>query len=41
MPNNRRTYEDKNPVVIGRLGRDASKPTVTFYGRELQARLLC
>lgn len=24
--------EDKNPVVIGRLGQDASKPTITFYG---------
>lgn len=24
--------EDKNPVVLGRIGRDPSKPTVTFYG---------
>ncbi|GLI58924.1 hypothetical protein VaNZ11_000709 [Volvox africanus] len=24
--------EDKNPVVIGRLGHNADKPTVTFYG---------
>ena len=24
--------EDKNPVVIARLGRDDSKRTVTFYG---------
>ncbi|KAF5826183.1 hypothetical protein DUNSADRAFT_4271 [Dunaliella salina] len=27
-----RTYEGNMPVVIGRLGRDPSKPTVTFYG---------
>ena len=24
--------EDKNPIVIGRLGRDENKRTVTFYG---------
>ena len=24
--------EDKNPVVIGRLGRNPDLPTVTFYG---------
>ncbi|GIL47514.1 hypothetical protein Vafri_4310 [Volvox africanus] len=24
--------EDKNPVVIGRLGHNTDKPTVTFYG---------
>ena len=24
--------EDKNPVVIARLGRDEKKRTVTFYG---------
>ena len=24
--------EDRNPVVLGRLGRDPSKPTVCFYG---------
>ncbi len=24
--------EDKNPVVIGRLGRCRDKPTITFYG---------
>lgn len=27
-----RPREDKNPVVIGRLGRAASRPTITFYG---------
>jgi hypothetical protein len=27
-----RPFEDKNPVVIGRLGHDPTKPTVTFYG---------
>ena len=27
-----RPVEDKNPVVIARLGRDESKRTVTFYG---------
>ncbi|KAL6762356.1 hypothetical protein V8C86DRAFT_1825219 [Haematococcus lacustris] len=27
-----RPYEDKNPVVISRLGRDPAKPTVCFYG---------
>ena len=27
-----RPVEDKNPVVIARLGRDDSKRTVTFYG---------
>ena len=27
-----RPREDKNPVVIGRLGRIASRPTITFYG---------
>ena len=27
-----RPVEDKNPVVIARLGRDNSKRTVTFYG---------
>ncbi|GLC44069.1 hypothetical protein PLESTB_000932700 [Pleodorina starrii] len=25
-------YEDKNPVVIGRLGHNPDRPTVTFYG---------
>jgi Cys-Gly metallodipeptidase DUG1 len=25
-------YEDKNPLVIARLGRDPNKPTVLFYG---------
>ena len=24
--------DDINPLVLGRLGRDATKPTVTFYG---------
>ena len=24
--------EDKNPVVIGRLGHDPQRPTVCFYG---------
>ncbi len=24
--------EDKNPLVLARLGRDPAKPTVTFYG---------
>lgn len=24
--------EDRNPVVLGRIGRDPSKPTVCFYG---------
>ncbi len=24
--------DDVNPLVLGRLGRDPSKPTVTFYG---------
>ena len=24
--------EDKNPVVIGRLGRSEARPTITFYG---------
>ncbi|EIE27434.1 Zn-dependent exopeptidase [Coccomyxa subellipsoidea C-169] len=27
-----RPVEDKNPVVIGRLGRNPDLPTVTFYG---------
>lgn len=27
-----RPVEDKNPVVIARLGRDEKKRTVTFYG---------
>ena len=27
-----RPVEDKNPVVIARLGRDPSKRTVAFYG---------
>lgn len=27
-----RPREDKNPVVIGRLGRSSSNPTITFYG---------
>jgi len=27
-----RPREDKNPVVIGRLGRLESRPTITFYG---------
>ena len=27
-----RPVEDKNPVVIARLGRDKKKRTVTFYG---------
>ena len=27
-----RVREDKNPVVIGRLGRNEKNPTVTFYG---------
>jgi Peptidase family M20/M25/M40 len=27
-----RPLEDKNPVVIGRLGRCPDRPTVTFYG---------
>ena len=27
-----RPVEDKNPVVIARLGRDKTKRTVTFYG---------
>lgn len=27
-----RPREDKNPVVIGRLGRNEGNPTVTFYG---------
>jgi acetylornithine deacetylase/succinyl-diaminopimelate desuccinylase-like protein len=27
-----RPREDKNPVVIGRLGRNEKNPTVTFYG---------
>jgi Cys-Gly metallodipeptidase DUG1 len=27
-----RPVEDKNPVVIGRLGRREECPTVTFYG---------
>lgn len=27
-----RPVEDKNPVVIGRLGRNPELPTVTFYG---------
>ena len=27
-----RPREDKNPVVIGRLGRAESQPTITFYG---------
>ncbi|PNH10889.1 Beta-Ala-His dipeptidase [Tetrabaena socialis] len=25
-------YEDKNPVIIGRLGHNPDRPTVTFYG---------
>ena len=25
-------YDDKNPVVLGRLGRCPQRPTVTFYG---------
>ena len=24
--------EEKNPVVLGRLGREAGRPTVLFYG---------
>ncbi len=24
--------EDTNPVVLGRIGRDASRPTILFYG---------
>ena len=27
-----RPREDKNPVVIGRLGRNSNNPTITFYG---------
>ncbi len=27
--------EDRNPVVLGRIGRDPSKPTVCFYGARL------
>ena len=27
-----RPLEGKNPVVIGRLGRQPGVPTVTFYG---------
>jgi predicted glutamine amidotransferase len=27
-----RPVDDRNPVVLARLGRDPSKPTVTFYG---------
>ncbi len=27
-----RPREDKNPVVIGRLGRVESRPTITCYG---------
>lgn len=27
-----RPREDKNPVVIGRLGRASDRPTITFYG---------
>lgn len=25
-------FEDKNPVIIGRLGNKTNVPTVTFYG---------
>lgn len=28
--------EDRNPVVLGRIGRDPSKPTVCFYGALIQ-----
>lgn len=31
--------EEKNPVVMARIGRDPSKPTVTFYGAALLALL--
>lgn len=27
-----RPVEDKNPVVIGRLGTGQGRPTITFYG---------
>lgn len=27
-----RPYDDKNPVVLARLGHDPSKATVCFYG---------
>ncbi len=27
-----RLMEDKNPMVLGRLGRNPDVPTVTFYG---------
>ncbi len=32
--------EDKNPVVLGRLGREPSLPTIAFYGHyDVQASL--
>ena len=31
--------EDKNPVVLGRLGREPGLPTIAFYGHyDVQAR---
>lgn len=25
--------DDTNPVVLGRIGRDTSRPTILFYGK--------
>jgi hypothetical protein len=37
-----RPFDDKNPVVVGRLGHDTNKPTVCFYGHYVSdQRLMC
>ena len=33
--------EDRNPVVLGRIGRDPSKPTVCFYGAAADGWAAC